>query len=234
MSQWLRRLLRRPLLADADSNRLAAWCAHATLDRRQTLAAAQWVVADVESSGLDARRDRLISIGAIAVCGGTIRFGQSFEVVLRQPVASAESNILLHGIGGQRQRAGVAPASALLSFLEFAGNSPLIAYHADFDSTLIGRALARELGVTRRLPWLDLALLAPALLGTRSPRARSLDDWLAVAGIRNVARHDAVADALATAQLLLMVLAEATQRKVATIADLAAVADAQRWLNRHR
>ena len=52
--------------------------------------------------------------------------------------------------------------------------------------------------------WLDLAPLAGALV----PEAyryggRSLDDWLAAFGIECTIRHNAAADALATAELLL-------------------------------
>ena len=67
------------------------------------------VVVDVETSGLDPRHDRLLSIGAIVVSDGLVRLEQSFEVILRQDEASPEENILIHGIGGSAQLDGRDP-----------------------------------------------------------------------------------------------------------------------------
>jgi len=230
---WLRRTLRRtPQLSAAQLQTLAEWQALPATDLRRPLDAARLVVVDVESSGLDAHRDRLISIGALAVNHGVIELAQSFEVVLRQTAPSAIDNILVHGIGGTEQCSGTDPVTALLSFLRFAGTDPLFAFHADFDRVMLGRALDATVGTDLRQPWLDLASLAPALLGRRAPRAKNLDDWLTALGIHNYARHNAVADALSTAQLLLVVLGACAGEQVKTLADLIETERAQHWLER--
>ena len=166
----------------------------------------RWVVLDVESSGLDRHSDRLLAIAAIAVHtdghNARIALGDSFEVVLRQQVEVADkANILLHGIGVGVQRAGVEPALALGEFERFIGHSPLIAFHAAFDQTLILGAFD---AVQRRRPdnrWLDLEPLAAVL--HPKVRARSLDEWMAELRITCAVRHQAAADTLATAELLL-------------------------------
>ena len=178
------------------------------LMRRPALDDSRWVVLDVESSGLDPRRDRLLAVAAVAVrVQGTrplIDLGDSFEVVLQQAASTAvpdKANILLHGIGVGAQRAGTAPPLALRALARFVGASPLIAFHAAFDRALIDRAFQAELG--RALPnaWLDLEPLA-AVLHPRAS-ARSLDEWMAHFGITCAVRHQAAADTLATAELLL-------------------------------
>ncbi|HZF81790.1 MAG TPA: 3'-5' exonuclease, partial [Rubrivivax sp.] len=127
----------------------------------------RWVVLDVESSGLDPQRDRLLSIAAVAVhldgprpC---IAMADSFEVVLRQPEDQADTdkpNILIHRIGIGAQREGTEPAAALQSFERYVATSPLIAFHAAFDQTLILRSFDAVLGRRPPNPWLDLAPLA--------------------------------------------------------------------------
>jgi len=62
--------------------------------------AMRWVVLDCESSGLDPERDRLLSLGAVAVREGRIDHADSFSAVLREAEASGPQNILVHGIGG--------------------------------------------------------------------------------------------------------------------------------------
>ena len=66
---------------------------------------------DVETSGLDTRRDRLLSIGACAVEALRQRPGAGFEAILRHHQASELNNIPIHGISLQSQAAGEAPES---------------------------------------------------------------------------------------------------------------------------
>ncbi|MDQ3271034.1 MAG: exonuclease domain-containing protein, partial [Pseudomonadota bacterium] len=126
----------------------------------------RWVVLDVETSGLDPQRDQLLAIAAIAVQLDwptrrlSITPGDSFEVVLRQSeVASGKDNILLHGIGVQRQRDGEPMADGLRAFARFAGNSPLLAFHAPFDQAMIGRFVQAHLGAPLPNRWVDIEQL---------------------------------------------------------------------------
>jgi DNA polymerase-3 subunit epsilon len=207
---WLNGLLGRgPDLDPHARARLERWRALPAPALDAAPAAARLVVADVESTGLDMRRDRLIAIGAVTVQNGRIELGRSFYRVLGQPHASSKENILVHGIGGTEQCAGGEPVEVLLEFLEFAGRAPLVGFHAAFDAAMIGRATREHLGLKFDPPWIDLAYVAPALLADEARARKGLDDWLARFGIEVFSRHDAVADALATAQLLLAVLANA-------------------------
>jgi DNA polymerase-3 subunit epsilon len=114
----------------------------------------------------------------------------------------------------------VEPAEALLAFLEFLGKSPLVAFHVAFDETMIRRALRRHLGLSFRHAWLDLAYAMPALYPQLAYSHRMLDDWIGRFGIRIEARHHALADALATAQLLQVALARARGKGLAGLRDM--------------
>jgi DNA polymerase III subunit epsilon len=195
----------------------------------------RWLVLDVESSGLDPARDRLLAVAAVVLhVDGTaarIVLADSFEAVLRQPAGASvpdKANILVHGLGVGAQAAGVDPASALAGFEAFAGTAPLIGFHAAFDRKLIDRAMQSVLG--RRLPnaWLDVADVAAALQPQHA--SRSLDDWLGAFGIECTQRHRASADALATAELLLRLLPAARADGAAGFAGLARLAARRRWL----
>ncbi|RZU00605.1 3'-5' exonuclease [Rivibacter subsaxonicus] len=168
--------------------------------------ATRWAVVDVEASGLDARRDRLLAIAAIAIdaeaAAPRIVLGDSFEVVLRQDeVVADKPNILLHGIGVGAQRGGVPAAQALQDFERWRAGAPLLAFHAAFDQTLIARAFASRLRRRLDAEWVDLEHVAEVV--QPAVAARTLDEWMAHFGIRCAQRHQAAADALATAELLL-------------------------------
>jgi DNA polymerase-3 subunit epsilon len=228
--KWLSVLTRAPPALDrAQAEALAAYRALDAPDPAAPLALRRGIVVDVEATGLDPFRDRLISIGAVAVHGGLARPDQSFEVVLRTAGPIDQRNIALHGIGETTQREGREPAAGLVDFLTFAGKAPLVAFNADFDRILIERAASRVLHMKPANAWLDLALLAPAVFPRHASRRHTLDDWTTLFGIDNAERHNAAADALATAQLLLVVLAAAAARNVRTWGDLIGLQRVHRW-----
>lgn len=198
--------------------------------RRVPLALARFVAMDCETTGPDMNRDQIISIGAVAVRERALRHDDAFEVVLQQAQSSAVDNILVHQIGGQEQLAGRAPAQALMEFLEWCGESVLIAFRAEFDATVLTRAVHASLGLPQQAVFLDLAALLPALFPDLAND--SLDDWVRHFGLPPIGRHHAIADAYAGAQLLLLVLEQAQRRGMNTVGELIDMERAQRWLGR--
>jgi DNA polymerase-3 subunit epsilon len=196
----------------------------------------RWLVLDVESSGLDASTDRLLALAAVAVRHdgrrAWIDLADSFETVLLQPADAGppdKSNILVHGIGVAAQGRGIEPAAALGRFEVFIGESPLLGFHVEFDRRLIDRAMLGILGRRLRGPWLDIADIAAVLRPGR--RERSLDDWLGACGIDCAQRHQAAADTLATAELLLHLWPGARAEGVVDFRGLSRLAARRRWLS---
>ena len=215
-------------------HRLGSWRALPEPDAEAAHSVARLVVVDVESSGLNVYRDRLIAVGAVAIRESRIALGESFRAVLRQERASDDENILVHRIGGTAQTEGEDPADALLRFLEFAGKSPLLGFHAFFDEIMLRKSIRTHLGEDFRRVWIDLAWLAPAILPEQGQKLKTLDDWCAAFGVDNMRRHDALADAIATGQVFQVLQHHALRTGLRSIRDLIAAARGQEWLARHR
>ena len=196
----------------------------------QPLRAARWVVVDCETSGLDSARDRLLQVGAVAVRAGRIELGEAFSALLRQEAASDAANILVHGIGGDAQRNARPAPEVLREFSTFLGDGLPVAFHANFDHAVLRRAMAQVPGLTLASDWLDLAKVAPALHPAPGAAQRGLDDWLDEFGIACPARHDALADAYATAQLLLVLLADAERQGAGSVDALRRLERSGRWV----
>ena len=213
------------MLADAIAGRWRRWRdgGGACADR--------WVVLDTETSGLDPARDLLLSIGAVAVDAHGIRIGDSFEVVLQNDRAGARANIVVHGIGYDAQSAGMPLAQALAALIDFVADAPCVGFHCAFDQAVLDQAAVRAGVDLPHWRWLDVAALAAALDAQRyRDGCRDLDGWLAAAGIEVAARHNAAADALATAELLLHFRARAESAERTNFAALARLSRQQRWL----
>jgi DNA polymerase-3 subunit epsilon len=215
MRNWLDRLLRRDSSARAPDG------------------PTRWVVIDLETSGLDPGSDRVLAVGAVAVHANRdsarIVLRDSLELTVAQPSVSDRQNILVHGIGEAAQRNGVAAEQVGKAVLDYVGDSPLVAFHASFDRGFLVRALKGWNRVSLGNAWLDAAELAPALHS--DVPGRTLDDWLARFSITVDQRHNACADALATAMLFVRLLSDVprAERDLRGLQRLAAHA---RWLPR--
>lgn len=209
---------------------------------RGSASASRWVVLDVETTGLDPRSDRLLAIAAIAVrVDGprpVVDLADSFDAVLRQdgdPAgngnAADKANILVHGIGVGAMRAGHEPAEVLRQFHAWAGGAPRLGFHVAFDQAVIERAERQHLGLGHHGPralWIDIEPLAA--IAHPEVKARALDEWLTHFGISCLRRHQAIADTLATAELLLRLWPRLQREGAMDAGSLARLANARRWV----
>ncbi|NWB93396.1 3'-5' exonuclease [Pseudomonas agarici] len=174
----------------------------------------RWIVVDLETTGLNLNRDLVIAIGAVVIEDGAIDLGQSFERTLLRTNQPINPSVLIHGLGPSALAAGSDPAEALLDFMTFVDDSPLLAFHAPFDQHMLSRALKDSLGYRLRHPFFDVAAIAPMLCPQAGLRDAGLDDWIAHFNLRVEERHHASADALATAELALILFSRARQQQI--------------------
>ena len=219
-------------LTPEQSARLEAWRRLPKPDTARSHFQTRYIVADVEASGLNMVKDRLISIGAVGVSNGMINAEDAFEVILRQDIVSTHENILIHGIGGSAQREGVDPVEALLRFLEYAGKATLVAYHAEFDRRMIAKAMQEFLGVEVEMLWIDLAYIMPELHRELIDRLVGLDEWMQRFDIENIQRHNAVSDAFATAKLLQVAITRGATLGKDCTDTFVEIETARRWLQK--
>jgi DNA polymerase-3 subunit epsilon len=174
----------------------------------------RWVVLDLETTGLNLNKDHVLSIGAVVIEDGAIDFRQQFERTLQYPQVKLGPSVLIHGIGPSAIAAGSDPAQALLDLMEYIGESPVLAFHAPFDQHMLGRALKDHLGFKLQHPFLDVADIAQLLCPQAHIREAGLDDWIDWFKLEVFERHHASADALATAELALILFSRARQQQI--------------------
>lgn len=178
------------------------------------------VVLDLETSGLDMRRDIVLSIGAVVIENGGVNLGDQFESTLLRPAQKISESVLIHGIAPSELEAGDDPVEALLDFMEFVGDSPVLAFHAGFDQRMLARALKQAIGYKLRHAFIDVAELAPMLCPDNRPRQNGLDQWCNHFGLQVLQRHHASADALATAELALILFSKARRQGLDSVEAL--------------
>jgi DNA polymerase-3 subunit epsilon len=213
---WSRR---RPVTA-SQAERLERLPAPPSLGELGEFDSVRLVVVDLETSGLNTQKDLVLAIGAVAIERGSIDLADQFEAVLHQPGLKLDDTVLIHGLGPESLASGITPEDGLLDFLEWAGAAVFVAFHSPFDQKMLERSLRAELGLSRKHIWLDMADVLPALFTGTNVGPGQLDDWLDHFRLNVSNRHNAAADALATAELMLIAVREARAQAVATLPQL--------------
>lgn len=186
--------------------------------RASRLSDLTYTVVDLETTGLSARSEGITEICALRVSGGEVVADFS---TLVNPGRSIPPFIqMMTGITDDMVRGApffheVAPA-----FLDFVGDSTLVAHNAPFDLGFLNYGLYAAGHRHLHNPVVDTIRLARRLL-PELPR-RSLDAVTRYLGISIVSRHRARGDADATAEVLLRLLTIALERGIQTDAQLMA------------
>src|SRR5262245_48014542 len=90
-------------------------------------ATVRFVVLDTETTGLDPKRDRIITIGALAVRDGEILLEDAFEVLLK--IAYNNSSVTVHGITRDEASAGMDELQAIAEFLDYLQDGVIVGHH---------------------------------------------------------------------------------------------------------
>jgi len=171
-------------------------------------ASPRYVVFDQETTGLNPERDRIISIGAVAVIDEEIVLTDVFEAVIRVPLVT--SAVVIHGITPQESSRGREESEAVGAFLDYIGEAVLVGHHVGFDRSILQTA-AVKLGRSLPNPALDTMRIALALkdagkLDFDAQAGFDLDVLCARFQIAPHDRHTSPGDAFLTAQIFVRLL----------------------------
>jgi DNA polymerase III subunit epsilon len=185
----------------------------------------RFVVLDSETTGLDPRKDRIITIGAVAVKAGEIILEDRFEALLK--VEYNTSAVTVHGVTRAQGIHGMDEPEALTRFLAYLKDGVIVGHHIGHDIQTFNTAYERHFGFSmqnRSLDTMDLTLHLErdgAFAGQEQIRSFSLD---ALCGIFNVIPHDrhtAPGDAFLTALVFLRLLRRASRCGRITLGQIA-------------
>ena len=178
---------------------------------------ATYVVVDLETTGLRPGSAAICEIGAVRV--HQLALAESWETLVnpRRPLPAPIA--ALTGIEPRVLR-GAPPAElAVRRFLDFAGDAVLVAHNARFDLGFLDVEVERLTGRRLANPVVDTVWLARCLLAGRTPRV-GLAALAHFFGTSVTPCHRALADAQATAEILLALIGLAQERGATSVADL--------------
>ena len=163
---------------------------------------------DLETSGLDPRRDEILAVGMVPIRAGAVRWGERFTTLVRpdRPGVAAGAGLAAHHLLPGEVAAGVPLQEAVDEILRRIEGGALLVHCAPVDVPFLRAACASCGRRWPAVPVVDTAALVDQMARLDYPKVAA-DSSLSAArarfGLPEAAQHDALADALATAELFL-------------------------------
>ncbi len=191
------------------------------LNKRTPINKVTFTIVDVESTGLNSKKDKILSIGAVKLCNNEIDISDTFEIYIEQEINGKES-IPIHGILGNNNHSKLKEREGLIKFLNFIGNTILVGHNFTFDLSIINNALVSNGFGKLKNKWIDtIDLYKRFNSGTlKNIEHISLDKACQEFRIPLSDRHNSAGDAYITAILFLKLVNRLEKRGVKTVGEL--------------
>ncbi len=194
--------------SDREHESLSSWSGKITPDT--PVHECRFVAFDMEMSGLDHKKDFIVSLGAIEMRGSTIQGGKAFSRLVRPEGTMNADSVVIHQITPDDLREGADIKHVLADFLEFIEDAVLVGHFLHFDLRFLNVSLKKHFRTKLKNPALDTHDLHEWLSQNSAdfkrsyPGVISKKDLFSVAeryGIQVDKAHDALTDAFIAAQL---------------------------------
>lgn len=156
----------------------------------------EYIALDLETSGLNPKRDRILEIGGARVKNGEIV--DTYTVFVNSKIRIPEEITALTGIDNTMIDQGEEPQKAMREFLNFCGDLPILGHNIIFDFSFLKKC-AVNLGYSFEKKGIDTLKIARKFL--EELPSRKLDAVCSYYGIPVTHHHRAYHDAVAASQL---------------------------------
>ncbi len=154
------------------------------------------VIIDVETTGLDYTRERIIEFAGVKLVNGKVK--EKFETLINAKQHIRKSSQAIHGISEEDLENAPEEEEIYPKIFEFIGDAPVVAHNAIFDYSFLNRTSKRLYNKPFENNYVDTQMMFKEVY----PQYEScgLDTMVGVFGTTNKKRHRAMGDAMALAK----------------------------------
>ncbi|SFR49520.1 3'-5' exonuclease [Thiomicrospira sp. ALE5] len=162
---------------------------------------------DCETTGLDPKQDKIVTLSAIKIRGREILTSESLNLQFRQYCDINPESIVIHQLRNMDVTVGLDERDAIDQFLKFVGSRSLVGYYLTFDVSMVNAIVKPWLGIGLPNAQIDVAELYHQhfyqdwLQPDHEVFDLSFQALLEQLNLPSLGQHDAFNDALMTAMI---------------------------------
>lgn len=165
----------------------------------------QFVAIDFETTGLDSSKNEIISMGFCPIQNGVIRLGDCLHIVIKTEQKLSSENVAIHGLMDDEIEQGLSQKQALFKFIELTQGKTIVAHYHNIERAFIQKLAKQILGRAIPLSFIDSFEFAKRRMQKRQqiikPDSLRLFNLRKQQGLPNYKAHNALEDAISTAEL---------------------------------
>jgi len=179
---------------------------------------------DFETTGLDAKQDKLLSVGFVTLNQQQISLKSSYHQIIKTKEQLEESNVIIHHITDSQKEQGQALAMVVEALLKQLAGSVMLVHFARIEKQFLTQACIELYGMAPIFPIIDTLALAKRRLDKRDVAYDPSE--LRLANLRHKFKlpehhaHNALNDAIATAELFMAQMSKANKDGKVTLQDV--------------
>ena len=188
-----------------------------------------YVVFDTELTGLNPKRDSIVSIGALKVFGTRIDIGNPYYRIVEPQSQLTGRSVVIHGITPSEASECPKIDKLLPEFLDFCGGGIMVGHFVTIDLAFLNKEMTRLFGLTLQNPSVDTYLLYQWLRKQEENICAFHNGIGEHVDLMTLAKkysipvsdaHNALSDALVTAQLLQRLITNLQRFNISAVEDL--------------
>jgi DNA polymerase-3 subunit epsilon len=172
---------------------------------------------DFETTGLDAVKDQILSIGFIEMENCEILVSSAYHQVINTRGNLDEKNVIIHQITDSHKSTGEALNTAVEALLQALAGKVMLVHFGRIEKTFLTAACRELYGLAPIFPMIDTLFMAKRRMDMRTagydPSELRLFQLRDHHGLPAYSAHNALSDALATAELFLVETALMNRKK---------------------
>lgn len=194
---------------------------------------AHYAVLDTELTGLDKKKDSIVSFGAVKMVGGSIKLGESYYRLVKPGSKMNHESVVVHEITPSEVDQKPSIKTVLPEFIAYCGSDILVGHFLSIDLHFINREMKRILKASLNNPVLDTRKIVEWLRW--NSQSSSSDPLLAkdfelyeiarAQGIPVQGAHNALMDAFMTAQVFQRLIPQLFKAGIKTLGEALKIGD---------
>jgi DNA polymerase-3 subunit epsilon len=179
---------------------------------------------DFETTGLDAKADKLLSVGFVAIEHEQIKLSSCYHQIIKTKNKLKESNVIIHQITDAQKDQGQPLRLVIEQLLKSLAGKVMLVHFARIERQFLQQACFELYGLVPDFPMIDTLVLAKRHLDKRGvaydPSELRLSSLRQKHQLPAHHGHNALNDAIATAELLLAQVNSKTKADDLQLKDL--------------
>ncbi len=166
----------------------------------------EYVSLDCETTGLNPKKDEILSIGAVLIKDNKVLMRKTFNIFLKPSKSINIESIKVHLLREIDFENAVEPEDAIYKLLDFIGSRPIVGYYIDFDMTIISKYTKNLIGVKLPNERVEVSSIYYDIKKTKDNYGfidLKFDTIMEFLDIPVLGKHDALNDAIMTSMIFL-------------------------------